>query len=142
MSKKYNFYVTRLDGGLTLLDSPKDIEAGFGCLYSRCEGLGSTGKGRFYTEEYADSDEVRAYFPEEATAEAIEMTLTVEFIGEARANNYRKMSEFLSGGRVMYYDNARCLVFIGYLSDGSEPLISVWLYRSRLLRIGFPFLRL
>ena len=139
MSKKYNFYVTRLDGGLTLLDSLTDIETGFGCLYSRCEGLGSTGKGRFYTEEYADSDEVRAYFPEEATAEAIEMTLTVEFIGEARANNYRKMSEYLSGGRVMYYDTARCRVFIGYLSDGSEPKEDVYKGSVPYIEVAFKF---
>ena len=139
MSKKYNFYVTRLDGGLTLLDSPTDIEAGFGCLYSRCEGLGSTGKGRFYTEEYADSDEVRAYFPAEATAEAIEMTLTVEFIGDARANNYRKMCEFLSGGRVMYHDTARCRVFIGYLSDGSEPKEDVYKGSVPYIEVAFKF---
>lgn len=139
MSKKYRFYVTRLDGGLTLLDSPKDIEAGFGCLYSRCEGLGRTGKARFYTEEYADSDEVRAYFPGEDTAEAFEMTLTVEFIGESRADNYRKMCEFLSGGRVMYYDTARCRVFIGYLSDGSEPKEDVYKGSVPYIEVAFKF---
>lgn len=139
MSKKYRFYVTRLNGGLTLLDSPTDIEAGFGCLYSQCEGLGRTGKARFYTEEYADSDEVRAYFPDEATAEAFEMTLTVEFIGDSRADNYRKMCEFLSGGRVMYHDTARCRAFIGYLSDGSEPKEDVYKGSVPYIEVAFKF---
>lgn len=139
MSEKYRFYVTRLDKDLVLIDAPKDIEVEFKALYSKCEGLSKRGKGRCYTEEYADSDMVRAYFPDEETAEAFDMSLTVEFVGENRANNYKKMTDYLSGGRVMYHDTARCRVFIGYLSDGSEPKEDVYKGSVPYIEVAFKF---
>lgn len=139
MSEKYRFYVTRLDKDLVLIDAPKDIEVEFKALYSKCEGLSKRGKGRCYTEEYADSDMVRAYFPDEETAEAFDMNLTVEFVGENRADNYKKMTDYLSGGRVMYYDTARCLVFIGYLSDGSERKEDVYKGSVPYIEVQYKF---
>lgn len=103
----YKFYMQRVD---TEEVSPvKDLEEDFpGLNYISCGGLSDKGKPKnYYTEEYADSDELRVYIPEKVCRESTKITLTLLFKGADRREVYDSFYDYVSLGKFHYWDTAR-----------------------------------
>lgn len=103
----FKFYMQRID---TSDESPvKDLEKDFpGLHYISCEGLSDKGKPKnYYTEEYADSDELRVYVPDKVCRESTKITLTLLFNGKGRRDAYDSFYIYVSTGKFHYWDTAR-----------------------------------
>jgi hypothetical protein len=115
----------------------KDLETRFpGIRYSSCDGLNNKGKRtNIHTESYADSDELRVWQGETVTREPTTITLSLYFIGENRQVIYEEFYQYISNGKVYYWDNVRKKQAYMILEDelkiredvykGSTPYISV-----------------
>lgn len=99
-------------------DSPIDIEEYFKAIdldgnvstlrYSKCEGLEAKGKIKnIYTEDYADSNELRVYLPDEVAREATKITFTFFFFGKQKQMIYDAFCDFIKGYKIFYYDTKR-----------------------------------
>lgn len=87
----------------------KDLEVDFvGLRYCKCEGLEARGERKnVYTETYADSDELRVWQGEDVTREATKITFTLYFIGDNRQAVVDSFYEYISNGRIYYWDTKR-----------------------------------
>lgn len=132
---KYKFYISRkVDGSW---DSAVSIEEYFdGLRYLKCTGLSDYGKIKnIYTESYAETDELRVYFPETVARENTEIELRLMFTGDDRRDVYDSFLTYISGCRIKFWDDCRnrevemILVEAVTLSDdiliGGEPYIIV-----------------
>jgi hypothetical protein len=102
----------------------KDLETRFpGIKYSKCDGLNSKGKRKnVHTEKYADSGELRVWQdPNRVIREATTITFTFYFTGTDRQAEYDKFIEYISNGKINYWDTVRkkhaCMIFI----DQADP---------------------
>ena len=87
-----------------------DIEEQFKCKYVKFEGLSETGKVKnIYTENYAESEELRMYIPDEVLYENTDLSLTLLFAPDSAndsdvQNNERAFFEYVSGHKIEYHD--------------------------------------
>lgn len=87
-----------------------DLETRFyGLKYSKCDGLNSKGKRKnVHTEKYADSGELRVWQdPNIVLREATDITLTFYFTGDNRQAKYDEFIEYISNGKINYWDTVR-----------------------------------
>jgi hypothetical protein len=105
----YHFYMQHLDANGNLVpNTKKDLEVDFnGLKYSSCTGLGDFGKPKVYTEEYADSDSVRVYFPEESLHDSNTVVFNFFFFGKDRLDVFNSFVEYITNKIVRYWDTAR-----------------------------------
>ena len=88
-----------------------DLEVEFeGLRVKEVQGAGSKGKIKnAYTEEYADADSVRVYFPTDIKRGATDFTITVFISGSNQWASYNAFIAYLTGHTMKYWDKVRNL---------------------------------
>lgn len=100
----------------------KDLEKDFeGLKYIKCEGLEEVGEANVYTEEFADSDRLRVYVPENVTHKATEVKLTLLFVGENRRSIFNTFNSYIEKGFHAYWDSARNKKLIFFVKSPVKP---------------------
>lgn len=119
----------------------KDLETRFpGLKYSSCAGLNDKGKRtNIHTESYADSDELRVWQGDTVKREATNITLELYFIGEGRQEAYDEFYEYISNGKVYYWDNARKKQAYMVLNDAPNVKEDVYKGSTPYIRVDFKF---
>lgn len=104
----YRFYFQRypIDG---IVQETKDLERDFaGCRYLKCEGLSAYGKIKnIVTEDYAETEMPRVYIPDEITRETTSVQFTLYFAGANHRDVYDSFIEYITGHKLIYWDNCR-----------------------------------
>lgn len=106
-----------------------DLESRFdGLKYSKCDGLNAKGKRKnIHIEKYADSDELRVWQDSETVLrEATEITFTFFFVGSNRQAVYDDFVEYISNGKIHYWDDMRKKESFMVLSSASKPREDVY----------------
>ena len=146
---EYTHYMQRIDQPMTanILDIEEEFQ---GLVYLEAKGMNTIGKAKnVYTEQYADSDDLRAYFPESDTVdnngvtedsytnEATVITMKFAIIGDAvmRQRTLDQFTDYIRHGKHRYWDNARNREFTFIITDeikvseerwhGSTPYIVI-----------------
>lgn len=119
----YKFYMQEVDkNGSPKAGTKKDLETDFiGLKYLKAEGINTIGKPKIYTEEYADSHNIRVYIPEDLKNETTTISLTLLFIGDSRQETYDSFNEYVRNGFHKYWDTARNKSFTFYVDDEIKP---------------------
>lgn len=112
IDSEYKFYMQQCTKEGVLIDGTlKDLEMDFdGLRYAKCVGLNNYGAAKnVYTEKYADSGTLRSYVPDEVYNEAIDVTFTFYFFGDAatRQRSFHAFMDYLRTGYHVYWDTAR-----------------------------------
>lgn len=116
------FFMQRVD----LLNQPvKNLEEDFpGLRYKEFKGLEKYGKNKgVYTESFAETDEVQIWMSPTPIRENIELALTLLFIGENRREAYHTFVDYISQGKIKYWDNVRNREVVFVLIEAVEPEI-------------------
>ena len=102
----YKCYMRRIDiSGQPTLDLEVDFK---GLIYKEFTGLDSYGKIKsVYTEEFAETDELQIYQNSTPIRENTDLTFTCIFTGNDRRKVYHSFVNFLSKGKIQYWDNIR-----------------------------------
>ena len=117
----------------------KDLEADFeGLRYMEAKGISKVGKVKnAYTEQYADSNTLRTWHPnengEETTHEATTIQLKLLFYGDNRRKTYEEFSEYIYDGYHVYWDTLRNKKFKFVVIEPSEP-------SDDILKGGVPYI--
>ena len=109
--------------------STNDLETRFdGLKYSKCDGLNSKGKRKdVHIEKYADSPEVRVWLGSDGPIrEATDITFTFYFIGDSRQSVYESFIEYISNGKIHYWDTVRNKEAFMVLADQVKPKEDVY----------------
>lgn len=112
-------YMQRVD----IEDQPQlSLEGSFpGLKYVESSGISEIGKPKNqYTENYADSNELRTYIPDSVCNDSREVALTLLFIGDDRRLVYQMFMEYISAGVHRYTDNVRGMYVDLLLTDAVE----------------------
>lgn len=119
----------------------KDLERDFvGLKYKEATGLDAKGKPKnIYFEEYADSDEVRAYIPESICREATEVKLTFVFLGTERRKIFNDFYEYVKVGKHKYWDNVRKKMVYIVLNGEVKPSSDILIGDKPYIIATFPF---
>ena len=152
---KYKFYIQKY--GRKYWDKNKsqyveeakgeliDIEAQFKCKYVKFEGLSETGKVKnIYTETYAETEELRAYIPDEVLYENTDLSLTLLFAPDSTnesdvQNNERAFFEYVSGHKIEYHDTFRNRYVSLLLLNKPEVIGEVLYGGSRYREVKYTF---
>lgn len=97
-----------------------------GLKYMSLKNGANFGKPKIYVEEYADSDVLRTYIPENPRTSPIEYELTLIFIGENRLQVYYDFNEYIRQGYHRYYCVARGISFDFIINDAIEITDEMW----------------
>lgn len=97
-----------------------------GLKYMSLKGGGNFGKPKIYVEEYADSDVLRTYIPDNPKTSPIEYELTLIFIGAHRLAGYYDFSEYIRRGYHRYYCLIRGISFNFIINDAIEITDEMW----------------
>lgn len=129
------FYMQRID----IEGQPvKDLETDFeGLKYSKCEGINNIGKPRVYTEEYADSNKLRVYIPEDVTNDATTVNLKLYFIGDNMQNTFDAFNEYITGGTYVFWDTKRMKKITFILADEIKPSEEQWINDTRYMEVTY-----
>lgn len=109
----YHVYMQKVDvfneSGTAVTQPVYDLELHWrGLLYQKCEGLNDKGKKTSaYTEEYADSDNLRHWESETLAREASEIMLTLFFVGNNKQALYDSFYDYIKQGHFYYVDDQR-----------------------------------
>lgn len=129
--QKYKFYMqevawdevqgeySAVEGSSTI--DLEEYEEFKGLKYIKCEGLENVGEANVYTEEFADSDRLRVYVPENVTHKATEVKLTLIFIGEKRRASFKAFNSYIERGFHAYWDTARNKKLIFFVKNAVKP---------------------
>ena len=98
----------------------------FGLKYMSLKNGANFGKPKIYVEEYADSDVLRTYIPENPRTSPIEYELTLIFIGADRLPGYYDFNEYIRRGYHRYYCVARGISFDFIINDAIEITDEMW----------------
>ena len=122
-----------------------DIEAQFKCKYVKFEGLSETGKVKnIYTETYAETEELRAYIPDEVLYENTDLSLTLLFAPSSTEDNdvqdnERAFFEYVSGHKIEYHDTFRNRYVSLMLLNKPEVVGEVLYGGSRYREVKYTF---
>ena len=107
MMDDYKFYMSRWVDNQWETDT--DLESTFdGMKYVSCKGLSDYGKIKnIYTENYAETDALRLYLPENAVRENTDIEFEFGFEKENRRDVYDSFVEWISGHKLKYWDTCR-----------------------------------
>lgn len=116
----YKCYMRRID---IPNQSEKNLEVAFpGLKYKEFKGLDSYGKIKsVYTEEFAETDELQVYQNPNPIRESTDLTFTCLFMGSNRRNVYHTFVDFISHGKIQYWDNIRNRKVTFILIEAIEP---------------------
>lgn len=107
-TNEYKFYFQRypIDG---VPQAVKDLEVDFpGCRYLLCEGLSDYGKIKnIVKEDYPEAEMPRVYIPEEITRETSTVKFSLYFVGNNRRDVYDEFVDYITGHKLIYWDNCR-----------------------------------
>lgn len=114
------FFMQRVD---LLNQSVKDLEEDFpGLKYKEFKGLEKYGKNKgVYTETFAETNEVQVFMTPTPIRENIELILTLLFIGSSRRATYHLFVDYISQGKIKYWDNVRNREVVFVLIEAVEP---------------------
>lgn len=106
MSKGVTHYMQRVDmEGQAAIDIEETYK---GLLYSKCEGLDAKGERlNVYTEEFAESDELRVWQGADVARKPTTLTFTFFFTGDERQATMDSFYEYIKNGRFYYWDTKR-----------------------------------
>lgn len=116
----YNFYLQRTD----LVAQPiKNIEEDFpGARYKEFQGLENYGKDKgVYTESFAETDQINVYKTSKPIRENITPTLTMLFMGNNRRSTYHTFVDYITSGKMAYWDNCRNRKIFFVVEEAIEP---------------------
>lgn len=101
----------------------KDLEVDFpGLIYKEFSGLDSYGKIKsVYTEEFAETDELQIYQNPTPIRENPDLTFTCVFIGDNRRKTYHSFVDYISRGKIQYWDDIRNRKVTFILIEAVEP---------------------
>lgn len=152
----YKFYIQRY--GYKYWDSEKseyvaveksqmlDLEEHFGCKYVRMDGMAENGEVKnVYTEEYAETEELRVHTPKTILHKNDEISLTVLFLASEGNDEYdvqdkeRVLYEFLDGRKVEFHDNFRNRWVSLLLLKKPEVVAEVLYGGSRYRQVKYTF---
>lgn len=107
MNNPYKFFMSRYINGEWEEDT--SLEDYFnGMKYMSCSGLGTRGKTKnIYTENYAETEELRVFLPEQTVRENTDIEFEFVFTGEKRRDIYDNFCDWITGHRLRYWDNCR-----------------------------------
>lgn len=130
------FFMQRVD----LLNQPvKDLEEDFpGLKYKEFKGLEKYGKNKgVYTETFAETDEVQVFMTPTPIRENIELILTLLFIGSNRRATYHLFVDYISQGKIKYWDNVRNREVVFALVEAVEPDEDILIGGSAYIQTSF-----
>ena len=116
----YNCYMRRVD----IASQPElNLEEHFvGLKYKEFSGLDSYGKIKsVYTEEFDETDELQIYQNPNPIRENKDMTFTCLFTGNNRRKTYHSFVDFISKGKIQYWDDIRNRKVTFILIEAVEP---------------------
>lgn len=116
----YNCYMKRVD----IASQPEiNLEEHFvGLKYKEFSGLDSYGKIKsVYTEEFAETDELQIYQNATPIRESTDLTFTCLFVGANRRQTYHSFVDFISRGKIQYWDDIRNRKVTFILIEAIEP---------------------
>lgn len=116
----YNCYMRRVD----IASQPElNLEEHFvGLKYKEFSGLDSYGKIKsVYTEEFAETDELQIYQNPTPIRENTDLTFTCLFTGNNRRKTYHSFVDFISKGKIQYWDDIRNRKVTFILIEAVEP---------------------
>ena len=142
-SSQYTHYMKRVD--IVKPTQPTyDIEEQFsGLLYMRADGMNDIGKSKnVYTEEYADSDRLRVYLPNDGnyTNDATKITMHFLIVGNAsqRLSTLKAFEDYVRVGIHRYWDTARNLEFDFIVQEEIKVSDERWHGSSPYVEIQVP----
>lgn len=134
---EYKFYMKQDAEGARLYDLESDFK---GLRYLQCKGLEDKGKPKNkYTEEYADSNELRVYEPNEVRLESTTITLTLLFVGDDRQSVYDTFYNYVKKGKFYYHDNVRKKQAYITLLDAVKPSEDMYKGSTPYIQADFKF---
>lgn len=118
-----------------------DIEKRFqGMKYSQCDGLLDKGKRKnIQIESYADSNELRVWQGNVVLREATTITFSMYFIGDDRQAKYEAFTEYVSNGKIYYWDNKRKKQAYLVYSEALQPNEDVYKGSTPYILAEFKF---
>lgn len=136
-TSKYKFYMAECDASWNIInESRRNLEESFvGMRYLEAKGLNLVGKPKVYTETYADSKRVRVFLPPSMTYEPTKVTFSFAFFGEERYQTYDAFVTWISGKRMVYWDDARKKGVFFYVADSIQPAEEKWYGSTPFLRM-------
>lgn len=129
----FNFYMQRVD----IADQPiKNLEKDFdGLLYKEFKGLETYGKIKsVYTESFPETDELQVFAAETPIRDNIDLTLTLIFKGDRRRSTYHSFVDYISTGKIKYWDDVRNRQVTFILIESINP-------ETDLLYGGMPYIQ-
>lgn len=123
----------------TLIEgTKKDLEVDFkGLRYIKADGLNAIGETRVYTEEYADSEQIRVYIPPTPTHKQTTVTFEFAVVGDTYDAMYKVYSDFLDfcmDKRMAYWDTARKRRLYFYVTSAVKPKEELLKNQKKCLR--------
>lgn len=109
MSDGYKYYMSRYIKSSKSWEKEVSLEDYFkGLKYVSCDGLSAKGKVKnIYTENYAETEELRCYIPDEIARENTDIELVLAFSGTNRRDVYDQFMTWVSGYKVKFWDTCR-----------------------------------
>ena len=122
-SRDYKFYMRRYGTDDDAAQPVKDLEVDFpGLVCQEAAGLSSKGSPKnIYYEEYAENEETRVYIPDTVCLDSTEIELKFVFLGEDRRETYDSFFDYVSAGKIKYWDTARNRLVHIVLDAATEP---------------------
>ena len=139
------------NGKYSIIDgTTKDVMTDFeGTYYQSADGVEAYGTPRVYTEEYPESKELDVFFPENTTFKNTEFTLKLYFIAPKDITDndaidyindaYNAFTEFITGSKILYWDNVRKRKLMLALTDSVKPSTTSVLSGREYLAVSFKF---
>jgi hypothetical protein len=107
MSNGYNFYLQRFPRGEETFNQ-LDIEDTFHCIYASFTGICEEGAIKnVYTEDFAENNGEKTYFPDNPVHEATDCELQLLFPSADCQIHEREFQEYIAGRKVEWYDTFR-----------------------------------
>ena len=135
----YEFFMQEVDSKGNLIGVAKNLETDFSVkventeeelgsiIYISIVGIDKLGAVKnIYTETYADANRVRVSMPEKVQRESTQVTLVLYFVGEKRAEIFKRFCDYICNGRHRYWDTARNKYFDFYISEELTPSDELW----------------
>lgn len=118
-----------------------DLEDDFpGLVYLEADGLSAKGAPKnIYFETYAENDETRVYVPKTVCRESTEIKITFGFFGKNRREVYDDFYDYVSHGKIKYWDTARNRMVKMVLDSSVEPEDDVLKGSTPYIRAEFSF---
>ena len=135
---KYSPLMAEIDKNGKVIGKIINIEKEFlGLKYVSLKNGANFGKPKIYVEEYADSDVLRTYIPDNPRTSPIEYELTLIFIGIDRLQGYYDFNEYIRRGYHRYYCSTRGISFDFIINDAIEITDEMWKGSEPYLQVKY-----